>query len=210
MKLIGLTQRVDIVPNYNERRDALDQQWHSLLIKLDMIPIPLPNISSTLVPAVLKALKLDGIILTGGNSLSHLDEFAKDKAPERDAFEFELVSNAEKLKIPTFGVCRGMQLINHFFGGQLIEIENHVAKDHQIISIGSHVPLPSHVNSYHSWTIPPDGLADGLQAIGKDSDGNIEAFIHESKKFAGIMWHPERDDEPNQLDLNFIKSIFND
>ena len=30
MKRIGLTQRVDLVHEYNERRDSLDQRWSDL------------------------------------------------------------------------------------------------------------------------------------------------------------------------------------
>jgi gamma-glutamyl-gamma-aminobutyrate hydrolase PuuD len=210
MKLIGLTQRVDNITSYGERRDALDQRWYSLLLELDMIPVPLPNISPSLVPVILKEFKLDGIILTGGNSLCHLDEFANDQAPERDAFELALIAHAEKLSIPMLGICRGMQVINHYFGGRLIEIKDHIAKDHKLVSIKSSISLPTIVNSYHSWTIPHDGLGHNLEAVGKDLSGNVEAFIHHTKRFAGLTWHPERESKPNMLDLNFIKSIFHD
>ena len=41
--------------------------------------------------------------------------------------------NIEKLlikysikKIPLLGVCRGMQFINHYYGGKLIKVKNHM------------------------------------------------------------------------------------
>lgn len=208
MKRIGLTQRVDIITNYGEKRDALDQRWCSLLLGLDMMPIPLPNLPVSFVPEMLKSLHLDGIILTGGNSLFHLDEIMINQAPERDAFELALLSLAEKASIPTLGICRGMQIINHYFGGHLVKIEGHIAQKHELFSKTKSIPLPKIVNSYHSWTIPGDGLADKLESIGVDLIGNVEAFIHRSKCFSGIAWHPEREIKPDLLDLNFIKRNF--
>jgi putative glutamine amidotransferase len=210
MKLIGLTQRVDIVSSYDETRDALDQRWYSLLLSLDMIPVPLPNVSPSLAPRMIKELKLDGIIFTGGNSLCHLDELAKDRSPERDAFELALIDYAEKQAIPIFGVCRGMQIINHYFGGRLVKVEGHVAKKHGLVVLKPTISLPKIVNSYHSWGIPHNGLGDDLEIVATDLNGNIEAFTHHSKKITGITWHPEREFEFNKLDLNFIKRSFYD
>jgi gamma-glutamyl-gamma-aminobutyrate hydrolase PuuD len=210
MKRIGLTQRVDIKSDYGERRDALDQKWYLLLAEMHMIPVPLPNLSPLLAPIMLEELHIDGVIFTGGNSLCHLDRKAQDRAPERDAFELALIAHAEHLSLPIFGICRGMQLINYYFGGKLVKVKGHVATNHQLISINSSIELPTVVNSYHSWTIPDDGLANPLEIVGKDLDGNIEAYIHQTKKIAGITWHPERETEINILDLNFIKSILYD
>lgn len=209
MKRIGLTQRVDIITDCGERRDALDQRWHLLLLEMNMMPVPLPNVLPSLAPLMLEELKLDGVIFTGGNSLCHLDETANNRAPERDAFELALLAHAEDLSLPIFGVCRGMQIINHYFRGKLVRIKGHVAKRHEITSVNPSIELPKVVNSYHSWTIPSDGLGNPLEVVGKDSDGNIEAYIHRDKKIAGITWHPERESELNKLDLNFIKGIIN-
>lgn len=210
MKRIGITQRVDIISSYGERRDALDQQWYKLLLELNILPIPLPNISPEFVSVFVDDLRLDGVLLTGGNSLSHLDFSAEDKAPERDAFELALLSYAEKKAIPVFGICRGMQVINHYFGGGLVKVEGHIAQNHKLISLKESIPLPSMVNSYHSWAVPNGGLANVLDAIAVDEAGNIEAFSHKEKKIAGIGWHPEREIKFNILDLNFIKSNFYD
>lgn len=43
MKRIGLTQRVQVVPDRGERRDCLDQNWTRLLLSLEMLPLPLVN-----------------------------------------------------------------------------------------------------------------------------------------------------------------------
>ncbi len=57
MKKIGLTQRVEVVASYQERRDCLDQSWINLLLELGYTPIPLPIIfpPHTLVALIIAA-----------------------------------------------------------------------------------------------------------------------------------------------------------
>ena len=40
---IGVTQRVEYVTQYAEARDCLDQRWPSLIDKLNMTIVPIPN-----------------------------------------------------------------------------------------------------------------------------------------------------------------------
>ncbi len=208
MKRIGVTQRVDIISSNGERRDALDQQWYSLLLDMNMLPVLLPNISPDYIVNLIEELQLDGIVFTGGNSLCHLDAQANDRAPERDAFELGLIEYTQKKGLPIFGVCRGMQIINHYFGGTLYPIDGHVAVIHDIISLNTTINLPKRVNSFHGWTVPSNGLGQNLKPIAQDIDGNIEGFIHETKRVAGITWHPERVVPFDTLDLQFMKRIF--
>ena len=42
-KVIFVTQRVERIESYNEKRDALDQNIILLLLKCGYTPIPLPN-----------------------------------------------------------------------------------------------------------------------------------------------------------------------
>ena len=84
MKLLGLTQRIDNISGYSERRDTLDRNWYLFSFKLNFIPIPLPNLKKNTISKFIKNIQLDAIILTGGNSIASFDPLAKDKAPERD------------------------------------------------------------------------------------------------------------------------------
>ncbi|MFC1518912.1 gamma-glutamyl-gamma-aminobutyrate hydrolase family protein [Pseudomonadota bacterium] len=207
MKRVGLTQRVDIIAEYGERRDALDQKWHSFLLAMEMLPIPLPNLAPDLVGEFVESLRLDAVVLTGGNSLCHLDKSASDIAPERDSFELALIDYALKRSIPIFGVCRGMQIINHYFGGDLVKVDGHVGKLHRIESVHNDYIFPKLVNSYHNWTIPEDGLADDLIPLAVDDDGNVEAFRHTNKNIIGITWHPERVFDFKSHDLTLFKRV---
>jgi N5-(cytidine 5'-diphosphoramidyl)-L-glutamine hydrolase len=204
MKRLGITQRVENIHSYNERRDCLDQRWAALSFHLGYFPVPLPNIAAEQVSFLLNNLKLDGILLSGGNSIASLNPNANDLAPERDIFEQTILNEAIKRNTPIIGVCRGMQLINVELGGQLVPISGHVAKNH-LIKHAENRPMPERVNSYHSWAIPQDGLATILTPIAFDLEGNVEAFECVDKNLLGIMWHPERENPFNPLDVELIK-----
>ena len=99
-KRIGITQRVVKHNKYNEFMDCLDINWARFLAKLEILPIPLPLMPTSLVENVWKTLKLDGLILSGGNTLSEYAD-KKDKSEnisaERDAYEKALIKIALKL-----------------------------------------------------------------------------------------------------------------
>jgi gamma-glutamyl-gamma-aminobutyrate hydrolase PuuD len=204
MKRLGITQRVQNVHHYAERRDCLDQRWASMALQLGYLPLPLPNLATDQVPMLLDNLQLDGVLLSGGNSIASLEPESEDTAPERDRFEAALLEQAIERKLPLIGVCRGMQLINFELGGRLSPISGHVAERHSLTQQGS-VQFPDEVNSYHNWAIPRDGLAAELTPLAFDSEGNVEAFECPEKKLLGIMWHPEREQPFRNLDVKLIK-----
>lgn len=210
MKKIGITQRVDEVESYLERRDSLDQRWHDFAIEIDACFIPLPNIEPSKTKFLLDSLELDGIVLSGGNSLEVFDPKAVDVALERDMFEREVISYALDKSLPIIGVCRGMQMLNSFFGGGHSKLEGHVAVRHSISVVESDTPLSDSVNSYHRWGIKNVQLAEALRPLALDDDMNVEAFRHINTKMCGIMWHPEREAPFNSKDIDFFKRFFND
>lgn len=209
MKRIGISHRVDFIESYGERRDSIDQSWYTLLLDMGMLPIPLPNLPVSNVNYLLSSLKLDGIILTGGNSISELDDSAKDIAPERDLFEIALINICITNNLPLLGVCRGMQMINHYFKGSFEKVNDHVGTVHNLHNISKLFDFPESVNSYHNWAIPKSMLGKGLLPLAEDVNGNIEAFTHKLERIFAIMWHPERasDNTYNLKDINLIKKI---
>jgi gamma-glutamyl-gamma-aminobutyrate hydrolase PuuD len=206
MKRLGITQRVEYVDSYEERRDCLDQRWSELAHQLDYLALPLANIQAEMVPVYMDDLGLDAVLLSGGNTIATLSPSADNAAPERDAFELALIREALKRDIPTIAVCRGMQMINIQMGGHLSPIRGHVAVRHVLVPAETDSQLPETTNSYHDWSIAPGDLATGLIPLAFDADGNIEAFRHSEKSVLGIMWHPEREQPFCELDLQLIKS----
>lgn len=211
--LIGLSQRVDQISHYDEVRDNLDQAWHKLLIEIGLLPCPLPNIDIKSARDLLNQVKLDGLILTGGNSLASLDPSDASVNLKRDTFEEFLITHALHNKIPILGVCRGAQMINNYFGGKFIKVKGHIAQTHSLTLTESQVldlrlPKNFEVNSFHSWSIPSNGLAGELKAFAVDHNGNIEGFYAPKDCIMGIMWHPERPCPSSQDTKRLIQNFF--
>lgn len=205
MKRIGITQRVERVKHYDERRDCLDQRWSELVLEMGFFPVPLPNIAEEKAAQLIEALQINAIILSGGNSIACLDAGAPDAAPERDAFENALISIALSENIPIIGICRGMQLLNLYMGGNLHEIPGHVAVRHPLTICNTDYPITKEVNSYHNYGIPENGLGDTLSPLANDANGDIEAFYRDDLPLLGIMWHPEREAIFSKTDIKLLK-----
>lgn len=213
MKKIAISQRVEEIKSYHESRDCLDQNWTVLLGKLGMLVIPIPNTLDN--PVVwLRTLQVDGVILSGGNDLSLLPG-ANNTSEARDRTEMLLLEYLATTEIPVLGVCRGMQIIHHYCGGQLIPIQNHSAREHSIRLIGdsnklkeSGYKIIEQVNSYHNWGIELSSLPYELIPLAEDQVGHVEAFKYKSRQWWGIMWHPERKNLTEVKDKAFLKRIF--
>jgi putative glutamine amidotransferase len=210
MKRIGLTQRVETVESYGERRDCLDQQWTKFIEELPAIPLLLPNLHSE-PRQLINEMSLDGVILTGGNTLVEYAAPDANTAPERDATEKALLDYCVEIKIPMIGVCRGMQLLNHYFGGSLEGTVGHTAVRHPIDLAGAEDCLAfssaEEVNSFHDLGIALAGLAPELQMLATGPDNSVEAVKHTSLPLWGVMWHPEREVPFVDQDLNFFRNV---
>lgn len=194
LKKIGISLRVEKIEKFNEKRDTISHDWINFLQKLDYFPVLIPN-NLTDVEDYISELKLNGIILSGGDNIG---EF-----PERDQTENKILEYAIKNSIPILGVCRGMQLINTFFNGTISENSNsgHVGKPHNIdIMNPSLVNLFGHdkleVNSFHNNLIKKDDIGDELDIFAlSEKDFTIEGCFHKKYPIIGVMWHPERDQQ---------------
>lgn len=206
---IGVTQRVEVVAAYAERRDCLDQRWSELLAVLDMWCVPLANLSgTTLAKEYLSDLALDGFILSGGNTPGCVAD-AAGSAPERDAFEMTLLSVAHANHLPVLGVCRGMQMIQWYSNGTLVPVTGHTAVRHPVVQHHPHLWRDLvEVNSYHNYGIAASTLPDALEPLAWSGEGLIEAFRHRDLPWYGIMWHPEREAVVHPEDAACIANLF--
>jgi putative glutamine amidotransferase len=163
-----------------------------------------------------------GLVLAGGEDVeparygeSEIPEAEIDVLPERDEMEMELLGGARDARTPVWGVCRGVQVLNVFFGGTLwqdlaLQLPTQVlhqmsnpddALIHTIrvedprVTLGKllrqEAPL---VNSRHHQGIKD--LGTGLVPVGHAPDGLVEAVFLDAPDgddwwVRGVQWHPE-------------------
>ena len=186
--------RLSQATEYHEVRDALSQDWMSFFERWSLLPILVPNGTST-PNQYYQDFKIDALILTGGEDLNQVSEAAKKRKKTEECLLYEAI----KRRIPVLGVCRGMHLINDYFGGRLSEmiLEQGIAKHEvqHLERIGNIEPNQHFwVNSYHNYGVQLSDLSEKLQPLSLSVKGNhVESLRHESLPIIGIQWHPERE-----------------
>jgi putative glutamine amidotransferase len=158
--------------------------------------------------------EFQGIVLTGGDDVDPAQygesrhPKTEDPDPERDELEKELLAEALELDLPVLAICRGLQLLNVFHGGDLIQHLDAVGRHQQ--SKGDRA-RPAHdvliepgsllfsiagvrtwqVNSRHHQAARRVGQGLLVSAIDAE-DKTIEALERPDKRFVlGVQWHPE-------------------
>lgn len=206
-KRIGITSRVVRASNYKEERDALSHDWPKFLQSLDLTPIVIPNSLSS-IECFLENLGLEGFVLSGGDNIGDSEK--------RDSTERSIIKYAIEKNLPVFGVCRGMQVLNNHFGGDIIKSNDakHVNNPHSVsfpkTALSRTFSFDSvDVNSFHQNLIKPEILGDDLVPFAiDDSDNTIEGFFHKKFPIVGVMWHPERNaDDCSRM---ILQKIFNE
>jgi putative glutamine amidotransferase len=190
-KKFGISLRVELIEKYNERRDTISQEWTNFLQKLAITPILIPNTLDD-VKSYISDVGIDGIILSGGDNTG--------KFPERDQTEKQILDYAIDKRFPILGVCRGMQIINEYFGGKVLvnDNNNHVGKSHQINIMDQKFSKllgdnNIEVNSFHNNIIAKKSIGEKLRIFALSPDDNtIEGYYHSELPIIGVMWHPER------------------
>jgi putative glutamine amidotransferase len=147
--------------------------------------------------------RFDGLLLVGGGDVEpgrygrQAVETIYGVEPDRDAFEIDLLREADRRSMPTLCICRGMQVLNVAFGGTLVQ---HLPDDDRFMPHGTPLAPGSRIaaaassevvtcSSHHHQGV--DRLGDGLVATGWSEDGLVEAIERESGWMVGPQWHPE-------------------
>lgn len=169
----------------------------------------------------------DGLLIGGGYDINpkyyNQQTLCNDnlELPEIDNMDMNLIDIFNKANKPIIGICRGLQAINVFFGGSLIQnIEESKAKHHyqsqsdvysHKVTIQDNTKLSKYldnevtVNSFHHQVI--DKVADNFIVNAISDDGLIEGI--EYGNIIGVQWHPEKVDDVTQNNLlKLFKSLF--
>lgn len=165
--------------------------------------IPVPGICPEPDPSC------DALVLCGGGDLDPAlfgqeNRGAHPPDRERDRAEMTLAEAYLTWEKPVLGICRGMQVLNVFLGGTLIQDlppawrDTHQGEEDVYHSIrcrsGSLLerllgPCPV-VNSAHHQAV--DRLGRDLKASAWAPEGFVEGFENNILPVLGVQFHPER------------------
>ena len=156
---------------------------------------------------------VDALLLPGGGDLEpwrygQENTASRGLEPERDAAELALLDRFTAAGKPVLGICRGLQTINVFFGGTLLQdIPGHSAEGgrdrmHPVRSAGLFARLLGERGSVNSAHHQAAGrLGSGLEAVQWSPEGVTEALVHLRLPVWAVQWHPERLDRRRGLGL---------
>ena len=239
MKIVGISgsiikeQNQDAFLGYE--RSYVNNDYISSVIRNNAIPMIIPfNTHDEVIKEQIESV--DALILSGGHDVNPLNynnqpkEKLGETFDERDKFDLKLVEYALEKNIPILGICRGLQILNVYFGGSLhqdLSYDNKIYIKHNqqynpksashTVELSKGTKLYDmfnkdiiNVNSFHHQTI--DRLAYGLIASALSFDGVIEAIEHKDFNFVvGVQWHPEMlhevDESMNLIFKSLIESI---
>ena len=187
---IALTQRSDYLPDRQEWRDSLDQNWYNLFKGETLIPVP----------NMIKSFKewsssfdFDLVILTGGNDIEYSTE-SQNVCLKRDSVERQILAFSKEANFPVLGICRGLQMMNLYEGGGMSYDNQLKIEPHSVFlkTNKDNIDEEVIVNSFHKWSIPSNKVSSKFKVLGTDCEGNVEAAMHVEHHWLGVMWHPER------------------
>lgn len=224
--LIGITSNFssDYMTYVKQGLGAIGQEWSLIandysdaIIRSGGIPIVIPiSEDETYIKDI--AETIDGLLLSGGADMDPLlsgqraDSKTGRVSPQRDNQELMLLDYIyNKTNKPILGVCRGLQLLNVYFKGNLIlDLPSAGYLTHSISNNERYNPIhyvtisedsllreiigkeKTYVNTIHHQAIGE--LGEGLRISAISEDNVIEAIetVNVRERFIlATQWHPE-------------------
>ena len=173
------------------------------------VPLVLPSTTNAATIAALVD-RVDVVLLCGGEDVSPA-RYGAEPSPRlgkvnlrRDAWEFALLDEATKRRVPIFGICRGCQFLNVYFGGTLWQDvpsefegnpQHRLDGEHPItVAEGSRLHAlfggTASVNSRHHQAVKR--VARGFKVAARSADGVVEAIEGVDYPAVGMQFHPEK------------------
>ena len=153
----------------------------------------------------------DGLLIPGGGDIDpefygETDHGSHPPDRQIDTLQFRLLEDFILSGKPVFGICRGLQMINVWFGGTLIQDLDDADVHQSHSETGDRVHSCTCTKGSWLWKLYGDSFfhnSSHHQAVGRLADGLcadsfcpvdhvIEALHHSSLPVYAVQWHPER------------------
>jgi len=236
--LIGITgMRIPDGPESLYTSDSTQIHYILAVEKAGGIPITLPvlqNFNSEIIKRQVEAV--DAILIQGGLDVSP-SLYNEELKPETgltdiqtDNFLIEIIKQAVERKIPVLGICRGLQILNVAFGGNLyqdlkyagLDSNAHKQPDNDTCAYMHSIKIEANsilgqifpneeilrVNSFHHQAI--NKLAKGFEVDAYSEGDKIIEAIHlkdDNQWVFAVQFHPEQNLRCDNYFLPIFKEL---
>ena len=135
-------------------------------------------------PADVRALDPDGVLISPGPG-----------HPRDAGLSLDVVRELGP-SLPVLGVCLGLQVIGHAYGGRVVRAPELVhGKTSQVLHDGAGVlaglPRPFAATRYHSLVVERDGMPADLEITAETGARLVMGLRHRRHPVEGVQFHPE-------------------
>lgn len=183
---IALVSGRSLNDKWNESYYGVSNNLEKYLIWCGFTVIFLGHGDLSKVEEVVDLVKPSLLVFCGGDSVG--------QNAVRDIFEKRLLALAIESRIPSIGICRGMQLMLNYFGQPVESLPGHAGTRHDLIG-----EINLNVGSFHHQgfkSVPSEFCVKA-----RAGDESIEMVKHTVLPWVGVMWHPERETSESWVNL---------
>ncbi len=212
---IGITCR--ILTEDGTRKEFVNEAYMELVSRYNFVPIVLSSTTNKLEELMEMC---DCFLLPGGDDMnaSYFNEENDSHNclvdPKIDILDYKVIDYALKTNKPMLGICRGLQVINVYFGGTLlqhIEDNSHKKNYDDLLELVEDSSLKNIlndkfiINSFHHQRI--EKLGEGIKVEGL-SKGVVELITHINYPIIATQYHIEQlNDENTDKTMKYFISL---
>ena len=228
-RLVAVTGTTEIIRG--ALRVRVNASYTNALVRVGLVPLVVPPLNASAATDVLSGVA--GLVITGGEDVAP-DRY--DEAPHptvqahegRDESEIALILEAQRRRLPTLAICRGIQVVNVALGGSLVQDipsqcpnaldhdpgGNRDARVHEVQvdpesrlarALGAERLM---TNSFHHQALAR--VASALCVTARATDGIIEGTESADAEWwmLAVQWHPEElINTPDPWDRNLFAAF---